>query len=60
MALKYAESKGWKVEFRGTGHVWGRIRCGEGHSEHQMSIHSTPAIPENHARRIRRLVDECQ
>jgi hypothetical protein len=58
-ALKYAETRGWKVEYRGSGHVWSRMTCPHGHSEHQMTIYSTPAIPEHHASRIRAFADRC-
>lgn len=59
-ALGYAEDRGWRVEKAGPrAHAWGRMYCGVGHSLHQMSIWGTPRNPENHARSIRRFVDQC-
>ncbi len=63
-ALRYAESRGWRVEIGGS-HAWGKIycpfndeacRCGEFCI---ASIWSTPKSPGNHARQIRRVVDNC-
>lgn len=63
-ALRYAESRGWRVEVGG-GHAWEKLycpynlpecRCGE----HCISsIWSTPKNPNNHAKQIRRVVDNC-
>ncbi|ADP10432.1 hypothetical protein EJP617_07510 [Erwinia sp. Ejp617] len=30
------------------------------HQQHQMSVWSTPRVPEHHAAQIRRKVDSCQ
>ena len=63
-ALKHAESKGWRVEVGGS-HAWGKIycpynddscRCGEFCI---TSVWSTPKNPGNHARQLRRVVDNC-
>jgi hypothetical protein len=63
-ALQYAEEHGWRVEIGG-GHAWGKIycpyndqacRCGEFCI---ASIWSTPRSPMNHARQIKRVVDNC-
>lgn len=63
-ALEYAESRGWRVVLL-RGHAWGKIicpwndqacRCGEFCQE---SVWSTPRVPENVARHIRRAVDGC-
>jgi len=63
-ALQYAEHHGWRVEVGGS-HAWGKIfcprnnpacRCGEFCIS---SIWSTPRNPGNHARQIRRIVDNC-
>jgi hypothetical protein len=59
-AVKYAESRGWRVELS-QGHAWGFLFCpaygqGEGH---EIAVHSTPKVSENHARHIRRRVDRC-
>jgi hypothetical protein len=59
-ALKYAESKGWLVKKSGPrAHAWGVIYCSYGHGECWMAVYSTPKNPENHARRIRKKVDQC-
>lgn len=64
IALCYAESKGWRVEVGG-GHAWGKLfcpykddpcRCGEFCI---ASIWSTPKNAANHAKQIRRVVDNC-
>jgi hypothetical protein len=38
-------------------HAWGKIYCQFGHSDCWMMIWSTPRNPENHAKRIRTIVD---
>lgn len=65
-AVKYAESKGWVyVEVGKSAHAWGKLvypnndnecRCGQ---FCQNSVWSTPRNPENHAKQIRRWVDNC-
>lgn len=63
-ALRYAEAKGWRVEVRG-GHAWGRIYCPYNDEECRCgefciaSVWSTPKNPGNHARALRRVVDNC-
>jgi len=63
-ALQYAEESGWRVEVGGS-HAWGKIycpyndkrcRCGEFCI---ASIWSSPRNAGNHARQIRRVVDNC-
>ena len=63
-ALRYAESKGWRLEVGGS-HAWGKMycpyddktcRCGEFCI---ASIWSTPRNQGHHARQIRRVVDKC-
>gem|GEM_PF-525405 len=58
-AIKYALDNGWK--FRASrGHAFGRLYCGiSDHTEHQMSVWSTPKNPELHAKQIIRQVDRC-
>jgi len=59
--LAFAETIGWTVEERHNGHVWGRLYCPErSRSGCVMSIHSTPKVPEHHARRLRRDIEKCQ
>jgi len=64
-ALRYAEQHGWQVKVGGS-HAWGRMyypyndqdcRCGEFCI---ASVWSTPRSAMNHARQIRREVDNCQ
>lgn len=63
-AIQYAEAHGWTVKVGGS-HAWGRMyrpyddkdcRCGEFCI---ASIWSTPRNARNHARQIRRVVDNC-
>ena len=63
-ALRYAENHGWRIEVGG-GHAWGRLYCPVHDKECRCgefcvtSVWSTPANPSNHARQIRRIVDNC-
>ncbi|MGQ3890320.1 hypothetical protein ACQUW5_15065 [Legionella sp. CNM-1927-20] len=61
-AIKYAELKGWRYSSSGqSAHAWGRLLCPLASREgHAMSIWSTPKVPGNHARQIRRNVDACE
>jgi hypothetical protein len=63
-ALKHAESRGWEVEPGGS-HAWGKVycpykdedcRCGEFCI---TSVWSTPKNPGNHARDLRKVVNNC-
>ncbi|HEX3427148.1 MAG TPA: hypothetical protein VHT30_13515 [Acidimicrobiales bacterium] len=51
--LLYARANGWTVIKSGGGsaHAWGIMRCAEDCP--QVSIYSTPRVPENHARAVR-------
>lgn len=41
-------------------HSFAKLRCGiPDHTDHVMSIWSTPKAPENHAKQIIRVVDKC-
>jgi hypothetical protein len=58
-AVAYAESRGWTLT-PSRGHAWGILRCPHGQRGGcQRSVFSTPRNPENHARWIRRVVDNC-
>lgn len=60
-AIAYALANGWHyVESGNSAHAFCRLKCNAGHSEHQMSIWSTPKNPENHAKQIIRKVKQCQ
>lgn len=58
-ALAYARANRWTVikSTGGSAHAWGVIRC-PGDCP-QVSIYSTPRVPENHARALQRAVDRC-
>ncbi|MBS0266864.1 MAG: hypothetical protein JSS02_33365 [Planctomycetes bacterium] len=59
LAVQYAEKFGWTVELS-NGHAWGRLYCPQsGRDGCQISVWSTPRVPENHARQIRGKVDGC-
>lgn len=58
-AIQYAEQLGWRVVVPG-GHAWGRLLCPFSTREGCIvSVWSTPRNPENHARHVRREVDQC-
>lgn len=63
-ALRYAESNGWRLDVGGA-HAWGRIYCPYNDEECRCgefcitSVWSTPKNPGNHARQIKRVVDNC-
>lgn len=63
-ALQYVAANGWRIEVGGS-HAWGKIycpynslacRCGEFCIS---CIWSTPRNDVNHARQLRRVVDNC-
>ena len=60
-AVQYAEAHGWRYRKPGkVSYCWGRLLCPEESTDGcQMSIWSTPAVPENHARQVCRRVDRC-
>lgn len=63
-ALKHAESNEWRVEVGGA-HAWGKIYCPYNDEECRcgefciVSVWSTPKNPGNHARALKRVVDNC-
>lgn len=58
-AVQYAEQRGWRVEMS-SGHAWGRLYCPKSTREGCIvSVWSTPRVPENHARQIRKAIDTC-
>lgn len=60
-AIEFALANGWEfVEAGKSAHAFCRWRCRYGHSEHQMSVWSTPKNAENHAKQILRKVQQCQ
>ncbi|AWH21278.1 hypothetical protein [Stenotrophomonas sp. ZAC14D2_NAIMI4_6] len=63
-ALRFAEERGWWLRIGGS-HAWGRIYCPYNDKECRcgefcvVSIWSTPRNPANHARALRRVVENC-
>ena len=63
-ALRHAEGQGWRVEVGGS-HAWGRIYCPYNDEDCRCGefciagVWSTPKNPGNHARALRRVVDNC-
>ena len=58
-AIQYAEAIGWTVKTPAS-HAWGRLFCPlRTRDGCIVSVWSTPRVPENHARHIRREVDLC-
>ncbi len=58
-AINYALANGWKFK-ESNGHAFGRLYCMLGHSEHQLSVWSTPRNSSNHAKQIVAFIDKCQ
>jgi hypothetical protein len=58
-AVAYAEAHGWTWK-KATGHAWARLLCAHHDRDGcQISVWSTPKVPEHHARAIMRAVDRC-
>ena len=63
-ALRHAEEHGWRIEVGGS-HAWGRMYCPYNDPECRCgefcitSIWSTPKDAGNHARQLKRVVDNC-
>jgi hypothetical protein len=63
-ALDYAEKNGWRIEVGGS-HAWGKIYCPYNDEKCRCgefcitSVWNTPANPGNHARALKRVVDNC-
>ena len=63
-SLKHAEQNGWSIKIGGS-HAWGKILCPYNDADCRCgefcitSIWSTPRNPTNHAKLIRRVVDNC-
>lgn len=63
-ALHYVEVQGWKVKCGGS-HAWGKIYCPYNNAQCRCGefcitcVWSTPKNPGNHARALRRVVDNC-
>ncbi|MBC8876853.1 MAG: hypothetical protein H8E44_46085 [Planctomycetes bacterium] len=61
-AIEYAEQNGWTFVKAGPrSHLFGRLYCPRRDPDgHIFGVQSTPRVPENHARDIRRAVDRCE
>ena len=59
-ALEVMVDADWRIEKR-NGHAWGRAFCpgGADGCKPPTSIWSTPTVSENHARQLRRAVEQC-
>jgi len=58
-AIKYAINRGWRLT-ESTGHVWGQLWCrAMSRDGCIIRVFSTPRNPENHAKHIRRRIDQC-
>jgi len=58
-AVSYAESQGWSC-IKIKGHAWGKLQCAFHDREGcTLFVWSTPRVPENHARQLRRDIDRC-
>ena len=63
-ALRHAEDNGWRIELGGS-HAWGKMYCPYNDAECRCgefciaSIWSTPKNTGNHARQLKRVVDNC-
>lgn len=63
-ALQHAEGNGWRVE-EGGSHAWGKIYCPYNDEQCRCgefciaSVWSTPKNAGNHARALKRVVDNC-
>ncbi|MBP3194105.1 MAG: hypothetical protein J6M05_00340 [Cardiobacteriaceae bacterium] len=59
-AIEFALQNGWEIVPAGkSAHAFCRLRCVKKHTEHQMSVWSTPRNPELHAKQILRKIKEC-
>lgn len=63
-ALRYAEQQGWRIKVGGS-HAWGKLYCPYNDKQCRCgefciaSIWSTPKNAGNHAKQIKRVVDNC-
>ena len=59
-ALDFAEAHGWLIESPRPGHPWGKAICERAEHDCLVWIWSTPRVPANHAKQIRRAVYSCE
>ena len=60
-AVKDATDAGWRLhKATGKGHVWAILLCpGASRDACKVTVHGTPKVPENEARRIRKALRRC-
>jgi hypothetical protein len=60
-AIEYSEAHGWKfTKASSRAHIYGTLWCRQSDRNGcRFRVFSTPRVPEDHARRIRRAVDSC-
>ena len=60
-AVNYAFAHGWRLRKAGPrGHIWGLLLCPLAARDGcRQQVFSTPRVPEDHAARIRRMVNHC-
>jgi len=59
-ALDFAEAHGWQIESPRPGHPWGKAICERAEHDCLVWIWSTPRVPANHAKQIRRAIYNCE
>lgn len=60
-AVSYAENIGWIYKKSGnSSHCWGHLLCPCcSRNGCIIQVYSTPKVPENHAKHIRRVINKC-
>lgn len=61
-AIEYAQERGWTFLKAGPrAHIYGTLLCPERSRDgHRQPVYCTPRNPQNHAKDIRRAIDECE
>ena len=64
--IQYAEAKKWTIETAGkSSHAWGKMKCPANQKDCRcgnfciVSIWSTPRNSGNHAKQLKKVVDNC-
>ena len=60
-AMKFAEEQGWRFEKASArAHIYGTMYCPHSGREGCLfRVYSTPSNPEEHARKLKREVEQC-
>jgi hypothetical protein len=57
--VAYAETKGWSW-IKVSGHAWGKLYCAHHDRDGcKVFVWSTPRSPQNHAKNLKRAIDQC-